>query len=75
MSQEELARAVGVSRRWVSSFEQGKATAEVGLVLRTLDALGIVLEARLQREVRSFSSVDLDVLLAEHRQPPSHDRT
>lgn len=44
MTQAELADAAGVSRRWLSSLEAGKATAEIGLVLRALDALGLVLD-------------------------------
>lgn len=43
LDQAELARRVGVSRQWVIGIEQGKARAELSLVLRTLDALGIAL--------------------------------
>ncbi|MCW6005229.1 helix-turn-helix domain-containing protein [Micromonospora sp. CPCC 205371] len=44
-TQAELATAAGVSRRWLSDLEAGKATAEIGLILRTLDALGVGLDA------------------------------
>jgi y4mF family transcriptional regulator len=44
-TQSELAAAAGVSRRWLSGLEAGKPTAEFGLILRTLDALGIGLDA------------------------------
>ena len=44
MTQTDLAGAAGVSRRWLSSLEAGKLTAEIGLVLRTLDALDLVLD-------------------------------
>ncbi|MEV4642464.1 helix-turn-helix transcriptional regulator [Actinoplanes sp. NPDC049548] len=44
-TQADLATAAGVSRRWLSDLESGKATAEFGLILRTLDALGIGLDA------------------------------
>lgn len=44
-TQAELAAAAGVSRRWLSDLEAGKATAEFGLILRTLDALGLGLDA------------------------------
>jgi HTH-type transcriptional regulator/antitoxin HipB len=40
-SQQELADAAGVSKRWLVAVEAGKAGAEVGLVLRTLAALGV----------------------------------
>lgn len=62
MTQEELARASGVSRRWLADLEAGKAGAEVGLVLRTLAALGLVLDAQPAR-----AGVDLDAILDHHR--------
>jgi transcriptional regulator with XRE-family HTH domain len=39
-SQSELAKRVGASRYWVSEFENGKVTVEVGLVLSALSELG-----------------------------------
>ncbi|MCB0324980.1 MAG: helix-turn-helix transcriptional regulator [Bdellovibrionales bacterium] len=39
--QQTLADKIGVSRQWVIEIEKGKPRAEVGLVLRALDALGI----------------------------------
>jgi y4mF family transcriptional regulator len=44
-TQAELAAAAGVSRRWLSDIESGKAAAEFGLILRTLDALEVGLDA------------------------------
>lgn len=41
LDQDELAQRVGVSRKWVIDVEKGKPRAEVGLLLRTLDALGL----------------------------------
>ena len=43
LSQEELAAQVGVRRLWVGQFEAGKATAHVGLVMRTLRVLNLEL--------------------------------
>jgi HTH-type transcriptional regulator / antitoxin HipB len=40
-----LAKRIGVSRQWVIEVEHGHARAELGLVLRALDALGIRLDA------------------------------
>ncbi len=40
MSQAELAAAAQVSRKWLSETENGKASAEIGLVLAVLQALG-----------------------------------
>jgi len=48
-SQSHLAEKVGVSRLWVSQFENGKETVELGLVLKTLRVLGLNLEAGLLR--------------------------
>lgn len=60
-TQAQLAAAAGVSRRWLSDLEAGKATAEIGLVLRTLDALGIGLDA--SPIVLEPGEIDLDALL------------
>lgn len=43
-SQSQLAEKVGVSRLWVSQFENGKETVELGLVLKTLRELNLCLE-------------------------------
>ena len=44
MDQGSLARKVGVSRQWIVEAEKGKPRAEVGLMLRTLNALGVSLD-------------------------------
>ena len=41
LDQKSLAEKVGVSRQWIVEVEKGKPRAEVSLILRTLDALGI----------------------------------
>jgi HTH-type transcriptional regulator/antitoxin HipB len=41
LDQRTLADQVGVSRQWIIEVERGKPRAEVGLVLRTLEALGV----------------------------------
>jgi putative transcriptional regulator len=43
-SQSLLAEKVGVSRLWVSQFENGKETVEFGLVLKTIRALDLLLD-------------------------------
>lgn len=40
-SQSDLAERIESTRRWVSEIEHGKSTAEVGLVLAALTALGL----------------------------------
>ena len=41
LDQGELARRIKVSRQWIVEIEKGKPRAEIGLVLRALDALEI----------------------------------
>ncbi len=43
LDQRSLAERVGVSRQWIVEVEKGKSRAEIGLVLRTLDVLGVAL--------------------------------
>jgi HTH-type transcriptional regulator/antitoxin HipB len=45
LDQKSLAQKVGVSRQWIVDVEKGKARAEIGLLLRTVSALGIALDA------------------------------
>ena len=40
MTQSELAGAARVGRKWLSQVENGKSTAEIGLVLRLVHVLG-----------------------------------
>jgi HTH-type transcriptional regulator / antitoxin HipB len=72
LDQGALADKVGVSRQWIIEIEKGKPRAAVGLILRTLNALGIFLDARNEpaRKVKpSASEVDLDALIAAARKP------
>lgn len=46
LRQDQVARAAGVSRQWISALESGKATLELGLVLRVFDELGLDLIAK-----------------------------
>jgi y4mF family transcriptional regulator len=45
LDQKSLAQKVGVSRQWIVDVEKGKPRAEIGLLLRTISALGIALDA------------------------------
>ena len=40
LTQAQVASAAGVSRKWLSEAESGKAAVSLGLVLGVLDALG-----------------------------------
>lgn len=42
-SQARLAEETGVGRDWIVGFEKGKATVELGLVLRTLKTLRLAI--------------------------------
>jgi transcriptional regulator with XRE-family HTH domain len=46
LSMQEVANRVGCSRQWISALEEGRERLEVALVLRTLGALSIQLDAR-----------------------------
>ena len=59
LSQTELARNVGVGRQWVVAIERGKSRAELGLVLRTLSALGLSITTDADnRPPRSTDDID-----------------
>jgi y4mF family transcriptional regulator len=44
LTQAGLAQAIGSTQAWVSEVEQGKETAQIGKVLRTLSHLGVRLQ-------------------------------
>lgn len=70
LSQAGLAARAGVSRQWISAFEAGKPGAELGLVVRLLDALGLKLAIEQGDELPQRSdSFNLDAILDEHREP------
>ncbi len=80
ISQAELAKRAGVSRKWVYEFEAGKPTAELGLLLRVLDVLNLDLNLDLVpgdgdgdgdgdggTAGAGPAAVDLDAVIAEYR--------
>jgi HTH-type transcriptional regulator/antitoxin HipB len=44
LDQQELANRVGVSRQWIVEIEHGKPRAEIGLVLKTINALNLAVK-------------------------------
>ena len=44
LSQDDVAKTVPCSQKWVSEVENGKATAEVGQVMRLLSVLGVSID-------------------------------
>jgi HTH-type transcriptional regulator / antitoxin HipB len=68
-TQTEVAAAASVSRRWLTAFESGKPTAEIGLVLRTLHALNLTVDIRPTEmivEKSGLPHVDLDAVLRDY---------
>ena len=64
---KRLAEEAGVSPRWLIAFENGKSGAEVGLVLRCLDALELTVDVARADPGGSAAGVppiDLDAHLA-----------
>ena len=68
-SQAHLADHVGVGRLWVAQMERGKPGAQVDLVLRALQALGVTLGVvpvlPAAGSTDDIEEVDLDRLLAD----------
>ncbi len=74
LTQTELANRIGASRFWVAEFERGKPSAELGLALKALHALGLAVqieptsaapEAARSRTYRTNSGhADLDTIIA-----------
>ena len=67
LSQADLAARAGVSRKWVYEFEAAKPTVEVGRLLQVLDALDLELHLGARSPGSGRGVVDLDALLADHR--------
>ena len=70
LDQQSLARKVGVSRQWIVEAEKGKPRAEIGLLLRTIDALGIQLMTEEDvpgKKRQSAPAVDIDSIVAAAR--------
>ena len=67
MSQTDLARKAGVGRQWIVGIERGKPRAELGLVLRTLSALGLSFTTdagdRRPRSRDDIAPVDIDAVV------------
>jgi HTH-type transcriptional regulator / antitoxin HipB len=59
-TQAQLAEAADVTRAWIIAIEQGKRTAELNLVLRTLAALNLIANVV---PTPPHTGIDLDELL------------
>lgn len=87
LSQSQLGARIGASRFWVAQFEKGKPSAELGLALKALHALG--LEVRVEGKavmggavkgrganepptvVSPLPQIDLGAIIAAHTLPPT----
>lgn len=74
LDQQELAKKAGVSRLWIIEIEKGKPRAEIGLLMRTLLALGLELDvstepvvAPVKRGARAISVPDIDAIVRRAR--------
>lgn len=66
LDQAALAKRIGVSRQWIIEVERGHARAELGLVLRAIDALDIELDASVGHgRPRRSGAVDIDAIVAK----------
>jgi len=76
LDQKSLAQKVGVSRQWIVEVEKGKPRAAIGLLLRTIGALDIALDAEKEGSRRpkdrslsydADTHVDIDSIVASAR--------
>lgn len=71
--QDELAQRVGASRKWLIEVEKGKPRAEIGLLLRALDVLGLRLSldpetpSNSKQASKAVPTVDIDSILDKRR--------
>ena len=75
MDQSSLAKNAGTSRKWIVEVEQGKPRAEIGLVLRTLKALGVSLDLAADRAQKTVAAsepgtVDINNILDSLKKRP-----
>lgn len=74
LEQKALAERVGVSRQWIIDIEKGKPRAALGLVLRTVNELGVLLDASdepVRPSRRSTAAPDINSIIAAARKPRS----
>jgi HTH-type transcriptional regulator / antitoxin HipB len=77
LDQATLAKRIGVSRPWVIEIEHGHPRAELGLVLRAFDVLGIRLDANVgdakiaHASNRRSGLIDIDAIVANAKKSKS----
>jgi len=71
LKQQALADKVGVSRQWLIEVEKGKQRAEIGLVMRTIQALGISLvtgDISTSEDRKRAQAIDIDRIVDAARE-------
>ena len=73
LDQATLASLIGVNRRWVMEVERGKPRAEIALVLKALEALGLGLSVDRTdvpgSTADAIAIVDIDAIVRKARGP------
>lgn len=67
LDQDQLAKQIGVSRKWLIDVEKGKAGAELGLILRAFTALGVRLTLDHTGTATPTAPTDLDRVIDRAR--------
>jgi HTH-type transcriptional regulator / antitoxin HipB len=67
LTQNELAARVGVSRKWLIDVESGRRANDLKLILRTLNAIGIQLDAIDRSKRKVSTALDINAVVDETR--------
>jgi y4mF family transcriptional regulator len=65
LDQATFAKRIGVSRQWVIEIERGHPRAELGLVLRALDALDLKIDTTAGQGKRGQGTIDIDAIVTK----------
>jgi len=66
LDQADLAHKIAASRQWVIELERGHPRAELGLVLRALDALGLRLDVKPDDgRCHAAAAIDIDAIIED----------
>lgn len=69
ITQEDLAKSAGVSRRTITALEAGKATVRLDVLLRLIEALRLTIDVAPSESGGRGEAVDLDSLLEQVTKP------
>jgi HTH-type transcriptional regulator/antitoxin HipB len=68
LNQLDVAKKIGVSRKWLGEIERGKRGAEVGLILRALKSLDVAIDLKIDlgpsaKQLRDARKVDINGII------------